>query len=157
RGGDPRRGALTELPGDRREDLGADQQLGGREQPLGEVLVAGLERRLGLVELVGGIAQELGALRDRAAGLGRRSRGRGRRRGWLAGRAWLVVARGRLRLSGSRRVVGGGGAGHDRDRSHPYRDCPELHRRYCTRRGAVEIISSRFRNLFSPPTQEAIE
>src|SRR5262249_37600398 len=64
-------------------------------------------------------------------------------------RARFVLARGRLGLGRSGGFVDRGGASQDRgDRSHPYRARPELHRRYCTRGGAVEIISSRFRNLF---------
>ena len=55
RGGAPSRNSGRE----RRERLGPDEQLGGREQLLGEVPVAALELLPGLVELVGGLAQDL--------------------------------------------------------------------------------------------------
>ena len=52
-----RRRALAELRRERRERVGADEQLGGREQLLGEVLVAAGERAPRLVEQIGGLAQ----------------------------------------------------------------------------------------------------
>jgi hypothetical protein len=86
--------------GERREHVRADQQLGGREQLIGEVLVAVAKRGLRLVEQVGRLAQarsfltgrrQLATRRWRRRGACRR-RGRGGRAGGLLARLAVVVA-----------------------------------------------------------------